>query len=637
MKESSKLKGEGKSDSNPNGTSDSSSKKSNQRAKILQDSKNPGPEPSDSRLVNAALRLAKFSGFEYIMGFIVVFNMVVTIIETDASAEDADKSIPWVQGVGWTVLVIFVTELVIRLVAFRRDFWRDPWNIFDFFVVLTDSVFSLAGLVFGEVFPISTLRVFRLCKLARISKVFRVFPELRLMMAGLMGSIRAIFWGVVLLMFIMLVWAILAVQFIHPLNEELARKGLLVDCDRCPRAYMSVFEATLTFWQQIVAGDSWGQATIPLIENYPATVLYFMPLFLSVGMAVLNLILGVVVNVAQGAHDSLQKEMEDQKTIEKMDAQMNLRAMCSDMDVDGSGELTRDEIFEGFRVNEQFREVMQTMELGEEDLLIVWGIVDADKNGSASYNEFVNELYKLHSSDTSFLLAYIKHYIVIIKDKIMQKMDQEADQMMKAEARVEAELQKVETQEQMIMAAQQKEPKRAYSPNRLSESITQEQGYKVEVQPQSPLGPVTPEAKMMTGNGGKLAVQEIKAFGKDDCEDCDRLVIKTKNSDAMLQSLVDYFQKFETEWRESKAKILFEISSLRTTRDLVSLPRLPAGSVPTTPIIDGDHWTAPGGSRGDPLAVPRSDFAVGPPPSSPRGEKKVSVSMNPNAVLRTSP
>ena len=117
-----------------------------------------------------------------------------------------------------------------------------------------------------------------------------------------MGSFRAIMWGTVLLAFVLLVWAIIAVQFIHPLNKKLAH----LDCERCPRAYESVLQSTLTFSQQIVAGDSWGQATVPVIEAYPFSALYFMGVFLTVAVAVMNLILGVVVNVASSEHDRLR-------------------------------------------------------------------------------------------------------------------------------------------------------------------------------------------------------------------------------------------------------------------------------------------------------------------------------------------
>merc|ERR1719424_2689332 len=118
--------------------------------------------------------------------------------------------------------MVFIVELVMKLFVLRWGFFHDGWNTFDFSVVFIDSVFSILGIILGAIFPVSVLRILRLCKLARVSKVFRVFPELRILMAGLVGSFKAIFWGAVLLGFVLLVWAIIAVQFIHPLNKEIS-------------------------------------------------------------------------------------------------------------------------------------------------------------------------------------------------------------------------------------------------------------------------------------------------------------------------------------------------------------------------------------------------------------------------------
>merc|ERR1719424_2382706 len=106
-----------------------------------------------------------------------------------------------------------------------------------------------------------------------------------------------------------------AVLFIHPLNVEIDYEG---SCDRCPRAYSSVLHSTLTFSQQIVAGDAWGTATIPVIEAHPWTSFFFMGVYLTVAVAVMNLILGVVVNIASSEHDRLEGELEEEKSIKKM-------------------------------------------------------------------------------------------------------------------------------------------------------------------------------------------------------------------------------------------------------------------------------------------------------------------------------
>lgn len=367
--------------------------------------------------------------FDHGMGMVIMLNMLIIIVETDHSAKNSD-SLPWAAAVGWLILIIFITELVMRLYVMRRSFFKDGWNTFDFLVVVIDSAFSFLGLILGAVFPVSVLRILRLCKLARVSKVFRVFPELRILMAGLIGSFRAIFWGTVLLGFVLLVWSIIAVQFIHPLNQELADSGGLEGCERCPRAYSSVLQSVLTFSQQIVAGDSWGTATIPIIEAYPVTAFFFSGVFLTIGIAVMNLILGVVVNVAMSEHDRLSTEIEDERNMARLDAHDDLIRVCEEMDSDDSGELSLDELLRGFSDREEFRNCLEQLDVGQQDLEIAFAGMDHDKSGSVSYPELVKKIYRLKDTDSQFQFEQLKYNMNVVKDLILQ-------QMSKAEAHIE--------------------------------------------------------------------------------------------------------------------------------------------------------------------------------------------------------
>merc|ERR1719456_465794 len=117
-------------------------------------------------------------------------------------------------------------------------------------------------------------------------------------------------WGTLLLLITLLIVSVIAVQFIHPLNQELVEKGVYYQCNRCPNAFATVLDSSLTFTQQILAGDSWGMVTIPIIEHYPWTALYFLSVFLLIGLAVHNLILGVIVDVAQESRKKMATEME---------------------------------------------------------------------------------------------------------------------------------------------------------------------------------------------------------------------------------------------------------------------------------------------------------------------------------------
>merc|ERR1719486_1554223 len=173
--------------------------------------------------------------------------------------------------------------------------------------------------------------------------------------------------------------------------------------------------------QQIVAGDSWGQGTIPVIEAYPITAAYFMGVFLSVGFAVMNLILGVVVNVAQSEHDRLKGEIDEQKKIARMEASNNLKSICMDMDADGSGELSKEELLGGYDERQDFREAITELSLCREDLTIAFAGMDADKSGAVSYMEFVNKIYKLKDTDTQFLLERINYNLSLVKDLLFSQ------------------------------------------------------------------------------------------------------------------------------------------------------------------------------------------------------------------------
>jgi len=238
------------------------------------------------------------------------------------------------------------------------------------------------------------------------------------------------------------------VLFIHPLNKTVEYDE---SCTRCPHAYSSVMQATLTFWQQIVTGDSWGQATIPVIEKYPATVLYFVPVFLIVGMAVMNLILGVVVSAAQTAKEELEEEERTEKALNKLEQQSSLLELCVQMDTDNSGELSYEEIKAGLQEPGEFQDHLQALNITEEDFEIAWVIMDADASGTVSYKELVNYLCTMRSSDNNFMVAYIKYYITWIRHTLMDALEFQHQQTEKSCAKVESVILGVSEREDEIL------------------------------------------------------------------------------------------------------------------------------------------------------------------------------------------
>ena len=59
-------------------------------------------------------------------------------------------------------------------------------------------------------------------------------------------------------------WAVISVEILHPVvsNMDFVELG----CYKCEERFDSVLSAGLTLFQTIVAGDSWGAISIPLVE-----------------------------------------------------------------------------------------------------------------------------------------------------------------------------------------------------------------------------------------------------------------------------------------------------------------------------------------------------------------------------------
>jgi len=187
-----------------------------------------------------------------------------------------------------------------------------------------------------------------------------------------------------------------------------------------------VLQSCLTLSQQVVANDNWGQHTIPIIEAYPWTAFYFMGVFLSVSVAVMNLILGVVVNIALLSSEGLEDEIEEEQKMKKLCAHNDILRICKEMDEDGDGELSEEEL-EGFHHSEEFRTAIAQLNLSAEDLSIAFSTMDTGQ--SVSYVEFVKKLHKLKDSDAQFMLERIQYLIMQLRDLVVNKLNKTDDKI----------------------------------------------------------------------------------------------------------------------------------------------------------------------------------------------------------------
>eukprot|EP00927_Polykrikos_kofoidii_P082299 TRINITY_DN8143_c0_g2_i4.p1 TRINITY_DN8143_c0_g2~~TRINITY_DN8143_c0_g2_i4.p1 ORF type:complete len:601 (+),score=94.23 TRINITY_DN8143_c0_g2_i4:88-1890(+) len=374
-------------------------------------------------------------------GFIASVNLISILavcLETDHTAtqitSDGDATVrldgpdtPAVLVIANDVIVCFyVLELGLRIYTFGFAIFRDKFSLLDACIVSLDVILAFVHQAFGPLLPdLSAFRLLRLLRLRRAVSVFQFFPELNLMIRGLAGAFRAIFWGIQLVFVMLIFWSVVGVQVIHNINVELAMTGYYAEagCERCPRAFSSIGACLITFTQQIVTGDSWGQVTIPIMEFQPITALYFLSVYVSVGMVLMNLILAVVVEKASQAQNLSVEEQAQQHKEDRELACDELLQLCETIDGDKSGKLTVQELLDGFDSSPNFAAMMEVMDVAKKDMEVVFAIMDVDESGDVDFREFVTELHKMKATDTHTLLVFIKFYVTEIRKKVAHEIN----------------------------------------------------------------------------------------------------------------------------------------------------------------------------------------------------------------------
>lgn len=366
--------------------------------------------------------------FKIFMGTVVLCNMVLVIRETDLRANEEEPTTAMVL-LSYVMLGVYIIDLVTRIYVECEVFIESITNTFDAIIVFVDILLAVLTQVFGPMrLPsVTFLRGLRMLKIIRVLRGFMLFRELYLMVAGLISAIRAIVFGFGLIMVTLTMWSIIAVDTLHATNADVW-DGKTNECPRCQNAFQSVMASNLTFMKQILAGDSWGQLSLPLIEANPWTSVVIFGVFLSLELGLVNVIAAVMVD-GQAQARAADEQLLHAVRKEKLAASYSrLRNLFASMDEDGSGSLTLPEMLDSYDKSDQFREILELMDIGREDMALVFEIMDVDGSGDVSYQEFVEQLHRIRTTSNQTLLVFMSHHIMRMR-KSIDRVDRTLSEM----------------------------------------------------------------------------------------------------------------------------------------------------------------------------------------------------------------
>eukprot|EP00425_Heterocapsa_triquetra_P002035 CAMPEP_0195056192 /NCGR_PEP_ID=MMETSP0448-20130528/4693_1 /TAXON_ID=66468 /ORGANISM="Heterocapsa triquestra, Strain CCMP 448" /LENGTH=483 /DNA_ID=CAMNT_0040085991 /DNA_START=10 /DNA_END=1459 /DNA_ORIENTATION=- len=353
--------------------------------------------------------------FDAIMVTIIMLNLCLVVLEAEQSAED--NVADWVPIANYLFLTIFVAEIVARVCVEGSRYFKHIGNWIDIFVVFTDVLCNLLQHFIGDTPSVSVLRVLRVVRLVRVIRTAPGFRELWLMLHGMGAAIKAMLWACVLMFIIHVIWSVISVEVLRPLAQDME------DCPVCATAFENVDSSMLTWFMLIFAGELWGEFAVPLMKKEPGTIIIFMSGFVVINLGLTNLILSVIVDKATEARFEDQRQLLQLKKDQAMKAKEALNKICQEMDADNSGWLTLKEIQQGYMCNAAFHNTIAVMDIGFDDLKTVFEILDEDKSGSVSYDEFCDQLHKMKTEEAQTMLTFIKHYVMDVATKVDETME----------------------------------------------------------------------------------------------------------------------------------------------------------------------------------------------------------------------
>jgi voltage-gated sodium channel len=176
------------------------------------------------------------------------------------------------------ILGVFVVEVSARLLAWRLDFFRDPWRIFDLLVVGVALIPATGN-----------LSVLRALRILRVLRIISMVPSLKRVVGGLVSALPGMGSIMLLLTLVFYVFSVMATKLYG---------------DTFPDWFGSIPASAYSLFQ-VMTLESWSMGIVrPVMEVHPMAWTFFIPFIACTTFTVLNLFIGIIVSAMQEEHEA---------------------------------------------------------------------------------------------------------------------------------------------------------------------------------------------------------------------------------------------------------------------------------------------------------------------------------------------
>ncbi|QGH33214.1 ion transporter [Gracilibacillus salitolerans] len=236
--------------------------------------------------MNSLRKFVMHKRFNWFITGLIILNAILIGLETFPNIYEDYHSFFLVIDI--IILTIFTIEVILKMVVLKKSYFSNPWNIFDFVIVLGSLILYSTPFV-------SVLRIFRVL---RVFRTITVIPTLRRIVSALFMAIPTISSVLLIMLIIFYVYAILGTSFYG---------------DIAPEYFGDIFLSFVTLFQ-IFTLESWASGIFrPIFAEEPWSWLYFLSFIVIATFIMINLIVGEIVNNAQKITDDIEEDTDEIK------------------------------------------------------------------------------------------------------------------------------------------------------------------------------------------------------------------------------------------------------------------------------------------------------------------------------------
>uniref|UniRef100_A0A8C4HCB2 Voltage-dependent L-type calcium channel subunit alpha n=1 Tax=Dicentrarchus labrax TaxID=13489 RepID=A0A8C4HCB2_DICLA len=258
--------------------------------------------------------------FEYLMFFLIMLNTLCLGMQ---HCNQSDHVTKLSDTLNLIFTVLFTVEMILKLMAFKArvktlmsGYFGDPWNVFDFIIVIG----SVVDVILSEV-DVSTysmkkydsenasvsITFFRLFRVMRLVKLLNRSEGIRNLLWTFIKSFQALPHVALLIVMLFFIYAVIGMQIFGKVSlvdgTQINRNN---NFQTFPQAVLMLFRcATGEAWQEVMMASMYGKKCDPKSDFLPGeeytcgsnfAVFYFLSFYCLCAFLILNLFVAVIMD-----------------------------------------------------------------------------------------------------------------------------------------------------------------------------------------------------------------------------------------------------------------------------------------------------------------------------------------------------